>query len=87
MNIEKKRRCEVQSDPHRVPERTQDRISQFASKKFDKSISGALVSKILKEGKIRISLSKEKGERPRTRPVQYIHLEESFFLWFHWVSG
>ena len=46
-HTEKKRNCEVQIDN---PQWTQEKISQFISKEFDKAIGRALISKILKEG-------------------------------------
>ena len=46
-HTEKKRICEVQINS---PQWTQEKISQFASKEFDKAIGKALISKILREG-------------------------------------
>ena len=54
------------------PQWTQEKVSQIASKEFDKAIGRALISKILKEGEKWTSLSKEKGERTRTRPMQHV---------------
>ena len=43
-HIEKKRICEVQIDN---PQWTQDKISHFVSKEFDKAIGRALVSNVV----------------------------------------
>ena len=81
-HIEKKRIYEVQIDN---PQWTQEKISQFVSKEFDKAIERALISKILKEGEKWTSLSEKKGERTRMRPAQHVQLEDGLFLWFQQV--
>ena len=53
-HTEKRRICEVQIDN---PQWTQEKISQFVSKEFDKAIGRALICKILKEGEKWTSLS------------------------------
>ena len=82
-HTEKKRICEVQIDN---PQWTQEKISQFVSKEFDKAIGRALVSKVLKEGEKWTSLSEKKGERTRMRPAQHVQLEDGLFMWFQQVS-
>ena len=78
-HTEKKRICEVQIDN---PQWTQEKISKFVSKEFDKAIGRALISKILKEGEKWTSLSEKKGERTRMRPAQHVQLEDGLFMWF-----
>ena len=67
---------EVQIDN---PQWTQEKISQFFSKEFDKAIGSAFISKILKEGEKWTSLSEKKGERTRMRPAQHVQLEDGLF--------
>ena len=74
---EKRRICEVQS---LNPQWTQDRISQYASKEFGKSIGRALVSKILKEGERWNSLPDNKGGRTRNGPARHVQLEDGLFI-------
>ena len=66
---EKRRICEVQS---LNPQWAQDRISQYASKEFGKSIGRALVSKIMKEGERWNSLPDNKGGRTRNKPARHV---------------
>ena len=82
-HTEKKRTCEVEIDN---PQWTQENISQFVSKEFDKAIGRALISKILKEGEKWTSLSEEKGGITRMRPVQHVQLEDDLFMRFKQVS-
>ena len=81
-HTKKKRICEVQIDN---PQWTQENISQFVSKEFDKAIGRALISKIVKEGEKWTSLSEKKGERTRMRPAQHVQLEDGLFMWFQQV--
>ena len=79
IHTKKKRICEVQIHN---PQWTQEKISQIASKEFDKAIGRVLISKILKEGEKWNSLFEEKGERTRMRPAQHFQLEYGLFIWF-----
>ena len=68
-HTEKKRISEAQIHN---PQWTQEKMSQIASKEFDKAIGRALINKILKGTEKWTSLYEEKGERTRTRPMQHV---------------
>ena len=61
------------------PKWTRDEIDQYTSKEFEKSITKALVSKILKEGEKRNSIPNDKGVKT-IRPTWQIQLEDDLFL-------